>query len=277
MQGGDYIYEEIILILFSLILSYNMVMYFSVLLKRKYVIDSNSKELKKEDLIFKMGFNQKSRYLFNLGYPYGFSLKRYIVIKYIISSFLFLFILINYHNIFASIIIFILFFLLPDIVIKAYVKQESIYLINEIGNIVQNLILSLSANLSLYDSLKLSINSVKYNRFKNEYATFVSNYQLYNFNIESASQILKEKFNSYELNMFLSILIQNQKNGNIIKMLENFLDSLELSYFKFVKFKMSKKSLLLIIVIFVVLLNTLLLMMYPILNQIISNFEIMFK
>jgi len=184
---------------------------------------------------------------------------------------------INSKNLFLSIILFTSIFLLPNILISIYSKNESIIIINEISNIVQSIIICLSANMTLYDSLKESINTITYDRFKKEYSRFIENYMMYNFNIQKAISIFSLKFNSFEFNMFLSLLAQGEKEGNITQILDTFSDSLELSYFKNLKYKSSTRAIMLIISTLILLINSFAIVLYPIIVEISSSFSEMFK
>lgn len=222
-------------------------------------------------------FNKIQNLLNNLGNPYGLNLKKYIIIKYLLPIALFIIMYINSKNFLTSIILFISIFILPNILIFIYSKNESIIIINEISNIVQNIIISLSANMTLYDSLKASINVINYNRFRQEYSRFVENYMMYNFDILKAISIFSLKFNSFEFNMFLSLLSQGEKEGNMVQIFETFSDSLELSYFKNLKYKSSTRTLMIVISTIILLINSFAIVLYPIIVEISSSFVEMFK
>ena len=205
-MGGGYIYA-IIFICISILISYNLFSYYSIKKKSLYVLKDSHKIFNKSNLNKTINYFTKIQSLINnLGNPYGLNLKKYIIIKYFLSIALFIIMYINSKNFIISILLFLSIFLLPDILISIYSKNESIIIINEISNIVQNIIISLSANMTLYDSLKSSINVINYNRLKNEYSRFIDNYMMYNFDILKAISIFSSKFKSYEFNMFLSLL-----------------------------------------------------------------------
>lgn len=277
MQGGDYIHVLIIIIV-SLLLSYNLISYYFISKKAKYVITKKNKFITKINFKFLDNYFKKiDENLNSIGNPYGLTLKKYILIKYFISSFLFIVQLFNSKNILVSFLLLIVFFLLPDILIKTYKRTESIQLINEISNIVQNIILSLSANMSLYDSLKSSIDCINNKRFKYEYTNFINNYIMYNFNIVKASGDFQKKFSSYEFNMFLSILIQGEKEGNMLELLESFSGSMDLMYFKFLKYKAARKTFVIIFSTVISMANSFLIVLYPIIIQLVDNFSNIFK
>ena len=158
-----------------------------------------------------------------------------------------------------------------------HLKNESFIINSEISNIVQNIILSLSAKMTFYDSLKTAKNSINYNRLQKEYSNFIENYMMYNFNIFKAISIFSEKFNSYEFNTFLSLLLQGEKEGNMLEVLENFYDSLQLIYYKNLKYKSSKRSLLIILATIILLINSFAIVLYPMAIEISSSFTQIFK
>lgn len=219
----------------------------------------------------------KEEKLLNLNNPYGINITKYIIIKYFLSLILFVILFYNSRNILISIILFFIMFFLPDFLVYLFKKNESIMLVNEISNIVQNIILSLSSNMSLYDSLYSSINVIKYERFKTEFNDFLNRYKMYNYNILKAVNNFENKFNSYEFNMFLSILVECEKEGNYIELLENFNETLEIRYIKNLNVEYMKNMAITILAIITALFNSFLVVGYPIIYEITSNIFEMFK
>lgn len=241
------------------------------------IISNTSVNDKNSKSVIHSHFRKVKEDLANFGNPYGLNLKNYIIIKYLFSIAFFIIMYINSKNLIISIILFLFIYFLPNILIFTYLKNESIVINNEISNIVQNIILSLSAKMTLYDSLKSSINSIYYDRFKIEYSKFIENYAMYNFNISKSISIFIKKFNSYEFYMFLSLLAQGEKEGNMVEILENFYDSLQLSYLKNLKYKSSVRSITIIISTIVLLINSFVIVLYPILVEVSSSFTQIFK
>lgn len=215
--------------------------------------------------------------LINVGNPYGLNLFKYIVIKYFLSTFLFITLLYNSRNILFALLMFLSMYYLLDILIYIFERYETPKLINEISNVVQNIILSLSANMSLYDSLKSSIDVIKYDRFKSEYINFINKYKMYNYNMIIAVNDFEKKFNTYEFNMFLSILIECEKEGKYIELLENFEKSLEVRYYKYLNVQSFKTTFVIFLAIIVALFNSFLVIGYPIMFEIIANISEIFS
>jgi len=274
--GGGYIYA-VVVICISIFISYNFISYYNVKRKSIYITNTKTSKYQNSNLKINYYFEKIESKLKNLGNPYGLNLKKYIIIKYLISIALVIIMYINSKNLFISIILFLFIYFLPNILISTHSKNESIIINSEISNIVQNIILSLSAKMTLYDSLKSSVNSISYNRLKKEYSKFVENYIMYNFNILKAISIFSDKFNSYEFYMFLSLLAQGEKEGNMIEILDTFYDSLQLTYLKNLKYKSSKRSIMIVLSTIVVLINSFVIVLYPIIIEISSSFAEMFK
>lgn len=277
VSGGDYIYV-IVFMLFSVFLSYQIVLYYIIYNKSKRVI---SKEIHSK-LLFKLDFlnlyiRNVEKILSDSGYPYKMNTYSYIFLKYFLSTFLFIITTIRGLNFFVSLMYFISIFFLPNILIKIFKRNEAIKIISDIDNIVQTLILLLSSKIPLHESLKLSIDVISSARLKKEFEVFVNDYILYNFNMAGAVEKMANKFNSYELNMFLSLLIQIDKDGNILENLEAFEKTLELSYFKYLKYRAAKRLLYVSFSTVLSLVDIILIVLYPIFIQLTNNLSIIFK
>ncbi|MEG1990079.1 MAG: hypothetical protein RR144_03225 [Clostridia bacterium] len=213
----------------------------------------------------------------NLQNPYGITIKKYILLKYILSTIFFIVTLIQIKNIFISIIYFSILFFLPNFLIYTYKKQESLKIINDITVVVNNLNISLTCNIPLYECLKFARNSIVYTRFKSAFDTFVNDYILYNFNMVKAIDNFKLKFDSYELEIFFNIILQGDKEGNIKEALQVFSETLELSYFKYLKYKETKRITFVTISSLISLINITIIAIYPIIIQITENLSKIFS
>lgn len=214
--------------------------------------------------------------LFKLNYPYKITTKKYLVIKYFLSPIVFLMSLINYQNkLMATIISAISFFYL-DYMIYSFKKSEKVLIINELKNLVNNIIICLSAYTTLIDALKVSIKALEYKRLKEELDKFVLSYEIYGYDIQKASNLLDGKFDSYELDMFINILKQSEKEGNILENLEKFISVLDLSYFKYLKRQSAKRLLNVTLGTVLLLVDIALIVMYPIFIQVTENLQTIF-
>lgn len=214
--------------------------------------------------------------LLNLENPYKLNLTKYIIIKYILSPIFFLIAYINYQNIIISFLLFIITFYLVDFLIYLYKKEENVKIINEIKNFNLNLILYLSCYAPLKTALRNSINSLSYPRIIKAFNRFVYIYEATGYNLFKASKEIEKKFNSYELNMFINLLKQGEKEGKLIENLERFDETLELSYFKYLKRQSDKQLVYVIIGCMLSLGSMSLVVIYPMIIDIMNNLQKIF-
>ena len=124
--GGDCIYA-LILFIFSIFLSYNLISYRDVLKKSKYV-NSNNLNFKQfsnilvrlinKNKYIKVYLNSVNEKLKSLENPYGITIGKYVIIKYFLSSFIFIIVLFRDNNVILSSILFLSMFLLNGLTFK---------------------------------------------------------------------------------------------------------------------------------------------------------------
>lgn len=276
-RGGDYIYVLIFFII-SIFLSYYIVSNHYISIKSKYIINNRYFNFIKLNIKFPgSNFRKYKSILYNLGNPYGINYLKFNLIKYIISPLVFVLIIYRFHNLILSLIYSICFFYIPNFLIYIYVKNESLKIINDISEVSSNLKLALSCNIPLHDSLKYVKTNIKYKRFREGFESFINDYLMYNFNMIKAIDNFKLKFNSYEFNMFLNIILQGEKEGKIIESLTVFSETLDLSYFKYLKYKEAKRIMFVTIASIISLINITILAIYPIIIQISENLQNIFN
>ena len=215
--------------------------------------------------------------LFNLKFPYGLDLKKYIFIKYILSIIFFIVSIINKNSFFISLLIFSVVYFMPNLLIKIFKSNERIFIIKNLRNIVNAMIISLSASLSLEDAIKSSLISIDYKRLKDEFELFINNYKAYGYNMKKAINMLKEKFNYYEFDLFASTLINGENDGNIMKSLEKYNMVLDISYSKYLAKENSKRLLYLTFGTVLSLINIIIIVMYPMFIEVAENLKIIFN
>lgn len=260
------------------ILIYNLIFYINVLRKQKTVFKSNNIYLSKNKKNFINSYiNKIELKLFNLGYPYNLNTKKYIVLKYVLSTAIFFIAILNYGSIKIPSIIFLIIFFTPNYLLYNHYKNESNILINEIKNVTNSIILGLSAYGTLENSLNIAKTTIEYPRFLCEFEKFIYEYKMYGYNIKQAAINLEKKFKSYELSLFLSTLIQGDKEGSLQESLEKFSETLELNYFKYLKKKSAQRLLYVTLGTVFSLVNIILVVMYPILKQVIDNLQVIFS
>lgn len=271
-----YIYVVIYVALSILI--YNLITYLSVLKKQKRIILSNKIYLSNKKTIFLNRYiNNIESKLFNLGRPYKLNTKKYIIIKYVFSLIVFVIAVINYKDVKISLILYLISFFTPNYLIYSFRKNERNILINEIKNLNNSIILSLSAYGTLEHALVQAKKVLTYNRFIDEYDKFIYEYKMNGYNLRQAANNLESKFNSYELSLLLSTLIQGDIEGNLLEDLIKFSETLELNYFKYLKKKSTQRLLYVTIGTVLSLVNIILIVMYPIFKQVLDNLQIIFS
>lgn len=215
--------------------------------------------------------------LSKLDYPYKLTFRNYLIIKYILSLLCFSISIINKNNMFISIIISCLVFFIPNLLISMYKKNEKVLIINELRNIVNAINISLSASLTLEEAIKSSVNVIIYKRLKNAFEQFIINYQISSYNIMKAINLLKEKFNYYEMELFASTLINSEREGNIIQSLEKYNMILDISYSKYLAKENSKRLLYLTFGTIISLINIIIIVMYPLFIEMAANLQMIFS
>jgi len=276
-EGGDYIYGLVFLI-FSIFLSYYLISAYYISIKSKFIISNKYLSSIKLNIgFFESNSTKYKNILNNLGNPYGINLLKFNFIKYIISPLVFILVFFRSHNIVLALIYFLCFFGIPNFLIYIYTKNESIKIISDISEVSNNLKLALSCNIPLHESLKYVKDNIEYARFREGFNLFINDYLMYNFNMIKAIDNFKLKFNSYEFNMFLNIILQGDKEGKTIESLTIFSETLELSYFKYLKYKEAKRIIFVTIASIISLINITILAIYPIIIQITENLQNIFN
>lgn len=267
----------IIYIALSLLL-YNLILYLNIRKKQKIILQSNNIYLSKNKKNFVSRYiNKIESKLFNLGYPYKLSTKKYIVFKYILPIVFFIISILNYGSLRIPLIIFLVSFFTPNYLIYSYTKNENNILINEIKNFTNSIVLSLSAYGTLEYALNIAKNTLTYPRFIQEVDKFIYEYKMHGYNIKQAALGLEKKFNSYELSLFLSTLIQGDSEGNLLEDLEKFSETLELNYFKYLKKKSAERLMYVTLGTVLSLVNIVLVVMYPMFKQVVDNLQVIFS
>lgn len=215
--------------------------------------------------------------LSNLDYPYRLTFKNYLIIKYILSIFCFSISIINNNNVFISIIVPCLVFYIPNLLISMYKKNEKILIIKELRNIVNAINISLSASLTLEEAIKSSTTVISYKRLKKAYEEFVISYKVNSYNVRKSINLLREKFDYYEMELFTSTLINSEREGNIIQSLEKYNMILDISYSKYLAKENSKRLLYLTFGTIISLINIIIIVMYPLFIEMTANLQMIFS
>ncbi len=280
-SGGDRIHV-VILISFAIIAYHTIDVYLHTLKNKRMGLIKQKKE---ELFLYKLSSNYYiKKYFINIekrintsGYPFGITLKTYLFLKYVLSIILFLISIINNNNIFTSILIFVIVFYFPNMLIYIKRNQERIEVVKEFRNITDTMIILLTAEMPFKNALKQARNIIELERLKLEYTNFYNNYEMYNYNIKKAANQLNNTFDYYEVKLFLSTLLNSEREGNVIENLEKYNTVLDVSYSKYLNKETGKKLMYLTFGTVLSLLNILLIVMYPIFIEMAQNLQTIFK
>ncbi len=260
------------------ILLYNLISYIGIKNKQKKILQSNNIYLSKNRKNFVNRYiNKIESKLFNLGYPYKLTTKKYVAFKYIFSTVIFIISVLNYRRLNISLILFLISFFTPNYLIYSYTKNEKNILINEIKSLTNSMVLSLSAYGTLEYALNIAKTTLTHPRFIQEFDKFIYEYKMYGYNVNQAAINLEKKFDSYELSLFLNTLIQGELEGNLLEDLEKFSETLELNYFKYLKKKSAERLMYVTLGTVLSLVNIILVVMYPIFKQVVDNLQVVFS
>lgn len=279
-RGGDYIYEVVLIVILTIII-YNCLDKYLINKKGKNIvgnINENPKlKLKSMPHFINRYLSNIRRSLLDLSNPFGLSLKKYIFIKYVLSIVFFIVSIINKNNSLVSITILVIVYFMPNILIKIFKNNERILVIKNLRKIVNAIIISLSASLTLEDSIKSCVEIIDYIRLKKEFEIFIRNYRTYGYNMRKAINILKQKFNYYEVELFLSTLLNGESDGNLLESLEKYNMVLDMSYSKYLAKEKSNRLLYLTFGTILSLINIIIIVMYPMFIEVTENLKMIFS
>lgn len=279
-RGGDYIYEVVLIVILTIII-YNCLDKYLINKKGKNIvgnINENPKlKLKSMPHFINRYLSNIRRSLLDLSNPFGLSLKKYIFIKYVLSIVFFIVSIINKNNSLVSITILVIVYFMPNILIKIFKNNERILVIKNLRKIVNAIIISLSASLTLEDSIKSCVEIIDYIRLKKEFEIFIRNYRTYGYNMRKAINILKQKFNYYEVELFLSTLLNGESDGNLMESLEKYNMVLDMSYSKYLAKEKSNRLLYLTFGTILSLINIIIIVMYPMFIEVTENLKMIFS
>ena len=260
------------------VLIFNLIYFIQIVKKEKRIFKSYKSHLfLKRHKYVNNYLNKIEGKLFNLGFPYKLNLKKCLFIKYILSSLVFLIAYINYNSLKVPCVLYFVIFFIPNYLIYSYKNKEKYLLINELKNITNNLILYLSSYTSLKDSLNLIKPTIKNKRLYLAYDMFLKEYNMNGYKLSLPSRNLESKFESYELSLFLTSIIQGDKEGNVLDAVLKYKETLEFNYFKYLKKKASTRLLYVTFGTILSLINIVLVVMYPILMQVMDSLQIVFS
>lgn len=256
-----------------------MVVFFSYYLTSYYFIKKKEKIFFKCSNVF-LKFNFSIKYfsdlnekLINLEYPYKLNIYKVVFIKFF-AIVIFFVSLIKNNNMIFSIIVCLFCYFFPNILIHNFKIAEKKKIIKDILTLILNLDLTLSVGHSLYNSLKFSINSLEYLRFKRAMFEFVEEYKIYNFDVLKAAKKLLNKFNITEIKMLIDILCDDKSIRNISDLLSTFKESITIKINNNLKIYYSKETYSILFFTVSLLIISFVIVIYPISAQVMNSLNI---
>ena len=179
------------------------------------------------------------------------------------------------HRIVLSIIIFLLIFFIPEILIQNSKRKEKKHIFKDLLTLINNLELSLTSNLTIYDSLKFSTSNLKYHRLKTKLENILDEFILYGYSLNRVKGVIDEVFNIEELNLVFSILNESTDIQNTVNLLEILRKNIKEKVFKSSNNFFVKENIKILMFSGVLLISTFAIVMYPIFFQIMSSLKFM--
>jgi Flp pilus assembly protein TadB len=274
---------DILLFVLLFCLSYFLVYYINVFqksdkYKKRNNIQNPTKENSLKNFFSKINFiSSKENFLSKQGYP----LKLHAISYYFIKIFLALILLcagvVNYKSFLLGVILGIFGFFTLDIYVLLNKRTRNNEICVDLLNVVDSVILQLSAEVSLKDSLRQQYQNCKNESFRKAILEFSTQYELSELNIDASLDELQNKFDVMELNMFCNSLKEYNKVGNIIEILENLSDTLKIKYLDKIKEDTRTKVLYMTLGVVLALGNIILITFYPLFISIGQGFNNIFS
>lgn len=239
--------------------------------------------LKTKDFYFKSFISKinflktKDLFLSKQGYPLRLDSIRYYLLK---SSLGLLFLyagIVNYNSMFIGIILSLLGYFFIDVYIYLNKKSRDTQICTDLYNVISSICLQLSAHVSLKDSLKYQYENCQNKDFKKSMIEFSTAYELSELNIETATKLLREKYDILEIDMFCNALGEYNKVGNIVEILENLSGNLEQKQIDPIKDITRSKIIYITLGVITALINIILLVFYPLFISVGQGFNNIFK
>lgn len=246
--------------------------------KKRNNIKFSTKENSLKNFFSKFNFiSSKENFLSKQGYPLNLNAISYYFIKTFLAILLLFAGSVNYDSVITGSIFSIFGFFCVDLYIFLYAKNRNSEICVDLLNIVDSIVLQLSAEVSLKDSLKYQYQNCKNKDFRKAILEFSTQYEFSELNIEKSLKELKNKFDILELNMFCNSLKEYNKVGNIIEILENLSNILKVKYMDKIKEDTRTKVLYITFGVILALGNIILVTFYPLFISIGQGFNNIFS
>lgn len=238
----------------------------------------STKENSLKNFFSKINFiSSKENFLSKQGYPLNLNAISYYFLKTFLALLLLFASILNYKSTILGIILAICGYFCVDVYILLHIKNRNSEICVDLLNVVDSIILQLSAEVSLRDSLKYQYQNCKNEDFKKAILEFSTQYEFSELNIEKSLKELQNKFDVMELNMFCNSLKEYNKIGNIIEILENLSENLKIKYIDKVKEDTRTKVIYITAGVILALGNIILITFYPLFISIGQGFNNIFS
>ncbi len=274
---------DILLFVLLFCLSYFLVYYINVFRKSdKYRKRNNIQYPTKEDSLknffSKINFiSSKENFLSKQGYPLKLNAISYYFIKTFLAVMLLIAGFVNYKSVLLGVFLGAFGFFSIDAYILLNKKSRNNEICVDLLNVVDSIILQMSAEVSLKDSLKYQYQNCKNEDFRKAILEFSTQYELSELNIDTSLDELKNKFDLMELNMFCNSLKEYNKVGNVVEILENLSETLKIKYLDKIKEDTRTKVLYITFGVILALGNIILITFYPLFISIGQGFNNIFS
>lgn len=274
---------DVLLIVSIFIVSYFVIYQINISIKssnykKRNNIKVQTKENPLKNFFSKINFvNSKENYLSKQGYPLNlnaisyYTLKIFLVVLFLTAG------IVNYQSITLGVALSILGYFCIDLYILLHKKNRNNEICVDLLNVVDSIILQMSAEISLKDSLRYQYQNCKNKDFKKAMLEFSTQYAFSELNIEKSIKNLRDKFDILELNMFCNSLKEYNKVENIIDILENLSEMLKMKYIEKVKEDTREKVLYITFGVIIALGNIILITFYPLFISIGQGFNSIFS
>lgn len=246
--------------------------------KKRNNIQNPTKENPLKNFFSKINFiNSKENFLSKQGYPLNLNAISYYFTKILLSVLLFIAGSVNYKSVLLSILLGVFGFWAIDAYILLNKKTRNNQICVDLLNVVDSIILQMSAEISLKDSLQLQYQNCRNQDFRKAILEFSTQYELSELNINSSLDELQNKFDVLELNMFCNSLKEYNKVGNIVEILENLSETLRVRYLDKLKEDTRTKVIYITFGVILALGNIILITFYPLFISIGQGFNNIFS
>ncbi len=273
---------NLLLFVLFFILSYLLITQYIIYKKTERYKKKNNLKLSTKAHFFKELFSKinflkaKEDFLSKQGNPLNLNVSSYYLSKIALALFLFVIANTNYGSLLIAILFGAVGYFFVDTYIFINKKTRDGEVCTDLLNVTDSIILQLSAEVSLKESLKRQFENCKNKDFKKAMLEFSTQYELSELNINVAIEELKNKFDILEINMFCNVLREYNKVGNIIEILENLSEMLRVKYIEKLKSATRTKVLYITFGVIVALGNIIMLTFYPLFISIGNGFNTIF-